>query len=107
MLSLEMFKNFVKETNIQSKERGDDSANLVYGQDVDVVKFINGKRHTINPGMASVEADLLFDFFDVQKCSLRLSRPQEFSPSLTKLLCLGDEVFECDAGVNAYITPYP
>ena len=31
LLSLEMFKQFVIETNEQSKERGDESANLVYG----------------------------------------------------------------------------
>ena len=23
------------------------------------------------------------------------------------MLCLGDEIFESDTGVNAYITPYP
>lgn len=78
-----------------------------YGHDVDVVKFINGKRHTINPSCGKVEHDLLFDFFDLQKCSLRLPRPHEFSPSIAKLLCLGDEIFESDTGVNAYITPYP
>ena len=43
----------------------------------------------------------------VQKCSIRLSRPHEFSSSIAKLLCLGDEIFESDTGVNAYITPYP
>ena len=80
---------------------------LRYGQQVDVVKFINGKRHTINPSCSTVSSDLLFDFFDVQKCSLRLSRPHEFSTSLSKLMCLSDELFENDAGVNAYITPYP
>jgi len=80
---------------------------LRYGHDVDVVKFINGKRHTINPAVGVVDHDLLFDFFDTQSCSLRLSRPQEFSSSIAKLLCLGDEIFESDTGVNAYITPYP
>ena len=80
---------------------------LRYGNEVDVVKFINGKRHTVNPSCGSVESDLLFDFFDTQKCSIRLSRPHEFSTSLAKLMCLSDELFENDAGVNAYITPYP
>ena len=80
---------------------------LKYGQEVDVVKFINGKRHTINPSCSDVNSDLLFDFFDVQKCSIRLSRPHEFSTSLAKLMCLSEELFENDAGVNAYITPYP
>ena len=37
---------------------------LKYGNEVDVVKFINGKRHTINPASGAVDSDLLFDFFD-------------------------------------------
>ena len=80
---------------------------LKYGNEVDVVKFINGKRHTINPSSGLVDSDLLFDFFDNQRCSIRLSRPHEFSTSLSKMMCLSDELFENDAGVNVYITPYP
>ena len=78
-----------------------------YGYDVDVVKFINGKRHTVNPSVGNIDQDLLFDFYDNQKCSLRLPRPHEYSNSLAKLLCLGDELFENDTGANVYITPYP
>lgn len=36
---------------------------------------------------------------------MRLLKPQIFSPSLAKLLSLSDELFSCDTGVNAYITP--
>jgi lysine-specific demethylase/histidyl-hydroxylase NO66 len=36
---------------------------------------------------------------------MRLLKPQEFSASLAKLLSLSDELFACDTGVNAYITP--
>ena len=78
-----------------------------YGYDIDVVKYVNGKRHTINPSVGNVDSALLFDFLDNQGCSLRLSRPHEYSDSLAKLLCLGDELFENDTGVNVYITPYP
>jgi len=38
---------------------------------------------------------------------MRLLKPQIFSPSLAKLLSLSDELFGCDSGVNAYITPQP
>ena len=79
---------------------------LRYGGDIDVVKYINGKRHTVNPSQ-SIEYDLISDFFNEQKCSMRLLAPQLFSPSLAKLMCLGDELFCCDTGVNAYITPAP
>ena len=107
LLSLEGFRKFVEETTNQAKETGDSSMQLKYGNEVDVVKFINGKRHTVNPSCGTVDHDLLFDFFDNQKCSIRLSRPHEFSTSLAKMMCLSDEIFENEAGVNAYITPYP
>ena len=71
-----------------------------------MVKYINGKRHSINP-KCPVHIDLLDDFFNCQKCSLRLVRPHEFSNSLSKIMCLTDEVFQSDTGCNAYITPYP
>tara|TARA_B110000285_G_scaffold201004_1_gene235300 strand:- start:920 stop:1255 length:336 start_codon:yes stop_codon:yes gene_type:complete len=47
------------------------------------------------------------DFFNTQKCSMRLVRPHEFSNSLSKIMCLTDELFQSDTGCNAYITPYP
>lgn len=107
LLSLASFREFVQASSLHATESGDDSGCLRYGHDLDVVKFINGKRHTINPSAGVVEHDLLFDFFDTQRCSIRLSRPHEFSSSIAKLLCLGDELFQSDTGVNAYITPYP
>ena len=88
-------------------ELGGEDEQLKYGHDVDVVKCIKGKRHTINPTASQIDSDLLFDFFDNQGCSLRLPRPHEYSNSLAKLLCLGDELFENDTGSNVYITPYP
>ena len=47
-----------------ARETGDTSAQMRYGNEIDVVKFINGKRHTINPMDGHVDYDLLFDFFD-------------------------------------------
>jgi hypothetical protein len=81
-LSLETVKEYVK----------DHDKEMAYGGDIDVVKYINGKRHTINPP-CPVEIDLLNDFFHTQKCSLRLLKPHELSDSLAKLMCLGDELF--------------
>ena len=37
-----MVRDYVKEANKQGAE-------LTYGGDIDVVKYINGKRHSINP----------------------------------------------------------
>ena len=79
---------------------------LGYGTDIDVVKYLGSKRHTINPE-APIQIDLLQDFFNEQKCSMRVLKPQTFSSSLAKLMCLTDELFATDTGCNAYITPAP
>jgi len=36
---------------------------LKYGSDIDVVKVIDNKRHTVNPAVGIVEKPLLMDFF--------------------------------------------
>jgi hypothetical protein len=41
-----------------------------------------------------------------QKCRVNLLKPQLFSASLAKLLCLGDEILETDNCATAIITPY-
>lgn len=85
ILTLDMVRNYVSDAPTQGVE-------LKYGQDIDVVKYINGKRHSVNP-QCPVNIDLLDDFFNTQKCSLRLVRPHEFSNSLSKIMCLTDEIF--------------
>ena len=52
LLTLDKVKEYVK----------DHDKELAYGGDIDVVKYINGKRHTINPP-CPIEIDLLNDFF--------------------------------------------
>ena len=52
LLSLEKVKEYIK----------DHHGEKAYGGDIDVVKYINGKRHTINPS-CPIELDLLNDFF--------------------------------------------
>jgi hypothetical protein len=54
--------------------------------------MINGKIHPCNPN-GSVDHELLLDMIETQKVSLKVTKPHEFSTSLTKLLCLGNEVF--------------
>ena len=51
LLTLDKVKEFVK----------DHDKELEYGGDIDVVKYINGKRHTVNP-TCPIEVDLLNDF---------------------------------------------
>lgn len=35
-----------------------------------------------------------------------IKNPHEFSASLAKMMCLGDEIFENDVQVSAQVTPY-
>jgi len=63
-MSLQGFREFVEASCEHAKVTGDEAGCLRYGHDVDVVKFINGKRHTVNPAFGVVDNDLLFDFFD-------------------------------------------
>jgi len=71
----------------------EENQDLRYGSDIDVVKVLNNKRHTINPANSIIEKDLLMDFFWNQKCSIRLLKPYMFSLSLRKLIGLTNELF--------------
>jgi hypothetical protein len=51
--------------------------------------------------------DLIIDMLLNQKCQMSLLAPYEFSASLAKLMCLGDEIFETDTKATAMVTPYP
>ena len=53
LLTLDKVKEFVADH--------DKDKSLSYGGDIDVVKYINGKRHTVNP-TCPIEIDLLNDF---------------------------------------------
>lgn len=59
------------------------------------------------PQKATADHDLVIDMLLNQKCTLGLKNPHEFSASLAKLMCLGDEIFETDTKVSATVTPYP
>lgn len=79
----------------------DDS--LVYGQQVDVTRYRDGERTTLNGEGAARAADL-WKHFD-EGCSLRLLCPQEKMDRLHSLMSRLEEHWRSFAGCNAYLTP--
>jgi len=77
---------------------------LNYGANIDITKYQDGKRTTLNP-KGLVEATQVWSFFDEQGCSVRMLHPQQYCDSLWKMLSLLEEYWNCIAGCNAYLTP--
>jgi lysine-specific demethylase/histidyl-hydroxylase NO66 len=76
---------------------------LRWTDDLDVVRYADGKRRTLNrSGVASAEE--VWGLVG-QGCSLRLSWPQRHSDRVWALLCQLEEHFCCGAGCNVYLTP--
>lgn len=80
---------------------------MKFGKDLELSKIIGARRFDMSPKHLAVENDLVSDMVMNQKCTLTLSNPHEFSASLAKLMCLGDEIFETDTQVTAKVVPYP
>jgi lysine-specific demethylase/histidyl-hydroxylase NO66 len=79
---------------------------LEYTTDLDVTLYRNGKRYTLNPtDRTSCDVDMVWDFVNNMKCSLRLLRPHEYDDRVSQLLVLFEEYFTFGAGANAYLTP--
>lgn len=76
---------------------------LEYGKHLDITKYQNGKRLTLNPkGLATPEK--VWKFF-ASGCSVRMLHPQQYSTPVWKMLSALEEFWGCQAGCNAYLTP--
>jgi lysine-specific demethylase/histidyl-hydroxylase NO66 len=76
---------------------------LKYTEEVDVTKYENGSRATLNGEGVAAAAEVLSHH--ARGCSVRLSWPQRHSTPLWGLLASMEERFGCGAGCNAYWTP--
>ncbi|TDH68665.1 hypothetical protein CCR75_004921 [Bremia lactucae] len=76
---------------------------LEYGTDLDVTKYVDGTRHTLNPA-GTATAKQVWKHFD-EGCSVRLLCPQKFSDNVWKLLTTLEDEWGCMAGANSYLTP--
>lgn len=76
---------------------------LEYGADLDLTKYVDSTRHTLNPS-GSATAKEVWKHFD-DGCSVRLLCPQKFSDDVWKLLATLEDEWGCMAGANTYLTP--
>ncbi|CAK4086749.1 unnamed protein product [Aphanomyces euteiches] len=76
---------------------------LEYGEDIDLTKYVNETRTTLNP-TGSAYPKTVWKHFD-DGCSVRLLCPQKFSDKMWKMLSILEEEWGCMAGSNTYLTP--
>lgn len=74
-----------------------------YTTNVDVTRYRDGKRETLNPAGRAVSADI-WEFYNIG-CSIRFLNPHLFFPEIYKLNATLQEYFSCMVGSNVYLTP--
>ncbi|XP_013379273.1 ribosomal oxygenase 1 [Lingula anatina] len=77
--------------------------NIIFGKNIDVTTYSNGKRETHNPP-GRAYAPIVWDYFQ-NGCSVRLLNPQTYSHNVWKFLSVLQEYFGCMVGANIYLTP--
>lgn len=70
---------------------GGEPSSIQYGTHLDILKFINEKEYQMGSGTFS--KDFAMDMLVSNGCWLVIKRPQTFSVSLAKALCLSEEKF--------------
>lgn len=76
---------------------------LEYGADLDLTKYVDKTRYTLNPDGAATAKDVWKHFDD--GCSVRLLCPQKYSDAIWKMLSILEGEWGCMAGSNTYLTP--
>merc|ERR1712212_195211 len=75
----------------------------VFGKNLDVTSYSDGKRETHNPG-GRVFPPVLWDFYN-NGCSVRMLNPQTFHPAVWRLCSTLQDHFGSMVGANVYLTP--
>lgn len=93
LIDFQMIKEYLNgkigSTNAQGEQQ-----KIEYGTHLDIVKYINEKQYNLNMAGSAFAEDYTLDQLDSNGCWLVLKRPQEWSVSLAKAMCLSDEVFQ-------------
>ena len=76
---------------------------VVFGKNLDVTSYSDGKRETHNPG-GRVFPPVLWDFYN-NGCSVRMLNPQSFHPAVWRLCSTLQDHFGSMVGANVYLTP--
>lgn len=79
------------------------SNNILYGKNVDITSYSDGKRETLN-STGRAHAAVVWDYYR-NGCSVRLLNPQTYHAQLRELNSRLQEVFGSFVGSNAYLTP--
>ncbi|XP_052128148.1 ribosomal oxygenase 1 [Frankliniella occidentalis] len=93
-------------TNILSTKAIDEmfrKHNILFGKNIDVTSYSNGKRETLN-SIGRAHAAVVWDYYR-NGCSVRLLNPQTYHTQLRELNTRLQEVFGSFVGANAYLTP--
>ena len=76
-----------------------------YLHDVDVTKYVNGRRTTLSDGNGEIDADKVWASFAERGYSIRLVHPQQWHEASYELCALAQEHFGHPVGCSAYLTP--
>jgi len=76
---------------------------VVFGKNLDVTSYSDGKRETHNPG-GRVFPPVLWDFYN-NGCSVRMLNPQTFHNGVWRLCSTLQDHFNSMVGANVYLTP--
>jgi hypothetical protein len=82
----------------------DPEIEIKYREDVDITRYRNGKRETLNPQGRATE-EQVSKFLSSEDASLRFLCPQKYSPRLWRMISLLDEMTGMQVGSNSYYTP--
>jgi len=76
---------------------------VVFGKNLDVTSYTDGKRETHNP-QGRVFPAVLWDFYN-NGCSIRMLNPQTFHNAVWRLCSTLQDHFNTMVGANVYLTP--
>ncbi|XP_055380472.1 bifunctional lysine-specific demethylase and histidyl-hydroxylase NO66 isoform X2 [Condylostylus longicornis] len=91
LLSFEMIDRMLIENHVE------------FTKNIDVTKYENGIRETLNPEGRALPGAVWEKYAD--GCSIRLLNPQTFLSSIFSINSTLQEYFHCMVGANVYLTP--
>ncbi|GAB4813452.1 hypothetical protein N2152v2_000498 [Parachlorella kessleri] len=101
-----VFQNLVTFKALQklATAREEEGEPLLFGTDINAVRYANGVRETPN-GDEVADAGSLKDLFVREGCTMQVHQPQRFVDPLWRLLAALERQLGCLVGCNAYLTP--
>ena len=76
-----------------------------FTHDIDVTRFVDGKRSALSTGHEEVDAAAVWRAFQRDGYSIRIVHPQQWHQASYELCSLLQEYFGNEVGCSAYLTP--